>query len=164
LHLGNLNAKRDWGHAKDYIEAMYLMLQQDQAEDFVIATGITTEIREFVRMAFAELGVQMSFKGEGVDEIGFVQSIDTAKFEAACGQASGLKVGDELVHVDPRYFRPTEVELLIGDATKARTKLGWTPRYSLPELVEDMIKADIKLMQKDQHLKAGGYEPHNYFE
>jgi len=164
LYLGNLNAKRDWGHAKDYIEAMYLMLQQDQAEDFVIATGITTEIREFVRMAFAELGVSMAFKGEGVDEIGYVQSVDSKRFEEACAQASGLEVGQELVHVDPRYFRPTEVELLIGDATKARTKLGWTPKYTLPLLVEDMMKSDIKLMQKDRFLKEGGYQPHNYFE
>jgi GDPmannose 4,6-dehydratase len=162
--LGNLNAKRDWGHAKDYIEAMYLMLQQEQAEDFVIATGITTEIREFVRMAFAELGVSMAFKGEGVDEIGYVQSVDQTRFEAACGQACALQEGQELVHVDPRYFRPTEVELLIGDATKARTKLGWTPKYTLPLLVEDMMKSDIKLMQKDRYLKEGGYKPHNYFE
>ena len=164
LYLGNLNAKRDWGHAKDYIEAMYLMLQQEQAEDFVIATGITTEIREFVRMAFAELGVSMAFKGEGVDEIGYVQSVDQTRFEAACGQACALQEGQELVHVDPRYFRPTEVELLIGDATKARTKLGWTPKYTLPLLVEDMMKSDIKLMQKDRYLKEGGYKPHNYFE
>lgn len=164
LYLGNLNAKRDWGHAKDYIEAMYLMLQQEQAEDFVIATGITTEIREFVRMAFAELGVSMAFKGEGVDEVGYVQSVDQTRFEETCGQACALQEGQELVHVDSRYFRPTEVELLIGDATKARTKLGWTPKYTLPMLVEDMMKSDVKLMQKDRYLKEGDYKPHNYFE
>lgn len=164
LHLGNLNSKRDWGHAKDYIEAMWLILQQEKAEDFVIATGITTEIREFVRMAFGYLGVTMDFKGEGVDEIGFVAAIDEDKFLKMVGAACKLSVGQELVYVDPKYFRPTEVDLLIGDATKARTKLGWKPKYDLPALVDDMMQSDIRLMQKENYLREGGFAAKNYFE
>ena len=164
LHLGNLNSKRDWGHAKDYIEAMWLILQQEKAEDFVIATGITTEIREFVRMAFGYLGVTMSFKGEGVDEIGFVASVDQEKFKTVVGADCQLTEGQELVFVDPKYFRPTEVDLLIGDATKARTKLGWKPKYDLPALVNDMMQSDIRLMQKENYLREGGFEAKNYFE
>lgn len=164
LHLGNLNSKRDWGHAKDYIEAMWLILQQEKAEDFVIATGITTEIREFVRMAFGYLGVTMSFKGEGVDEIGFVASVDQEKFKTVVGADCQLSEGQELVFVDPKYFRPTEVDLLIGDATKARTKLGWKPKYDLPALVNDMMQSDIRLMQKENYLREGGFEAKNYFE
>lgn len=164
LHLGNLNSKRDWGHAKDYIEAMWLILQQEKAEDFVIATGITTEIREFVRMAFGYLGVTMDFKGEGVDEIGFVAAIDEDKFLKMVGAASKLSIGQELVYVDPKYFRPTEVDLLIGDATKARTKLGWKPKYDLPALVDDMMQSDIRLMQKENYLREGGFAAKNYFE
>ncbi len=164
LHLGNLNSKRDWGHAKDYIEAMWLILQQEKAEDFVIATGITTEIREFVRMAFGYLGVKMAFKGEGVDEIGFVESVDSDTFKAVVGADCQLAVGQELVFVDPKYFRPTEVDLLIGDATKARTKLGWKPKYDLPALVNDMMQSDIRLMQKENYLREGGFEAKNYFE
>jgi GDPmannose 4,6-dehydratase len=164
LYLGNLNSKRDWGHAKDYVEAMWLILQQEKAEDFVIATGVTTEIREFVRMSFNHVGVKMGFKGEGVDEIGFVEAIDHAVFEAATGQACGLSIGEELVHVDPKYFRPTEVDLLIGDATKARTKLGWSPKHTLQDLVTDMMQSDIKVMQKETFLKEGGFQTKNYFE
>ncbi len=164
LHLGNLNSKRDWGHAKDYIEAMWLILQQEKAEDFVIATGITTEIREFVRMAFGYLGVKMSFKGEGVDEIGFVESVDADKFNQVVGADCKLSIGQELVFVDPKYFRPTEVDLLIGDATKAKTKLGWTPKYDLPALVDDMMQSDIRLMQKENYLREGGFQAKNYFE
>ncbi len=164
LHLGNLNSKRDWGHAKDYIEAMWLILQQEKAEDFVIATGITTEIREFVRMAFGYLGVKMSFKGEGVDEIGFVESVDADKFNEVVGADCKLSIGQELVFVDPKYFRPTEVDLLIGDATKAKTKLGWTPKYDLPALVDDMMQSDIRLMQKENYLREGGFQAKNYFE
>ncbi len=164
LHLGNLNSKRDWGHAKDYIEAMWLILQQEKAEDFVIATGITTEIREFVRMAFGYLGVKMNFKGEGVDEIGFVESVDADKFNEVVGADCKLSIGQELVFVDPKYFRPTEVDLLIGDATKAKTKLGWTPKYDLPALVDDMMQSDIRLMQKENYLREGGFQAKNYFE
>jgi GDPmannose 4,6-dehydratase len=164
LHLGNLNSKRDWGHAKDYIEAMWLILQQEKAEDFVIATGITTEIREFVRMAFAYLGVKMDFKGEGVDEIGFVAAVDQEKFLKMVGAECKLVIGCELVFVDPKYFRPTEVDLLIGDATKARTQLGWKPKYDLPALVDDMMQSDIRLMQKENYLREGGFAAKNYFE
>jgi GDPmannose 4,6-dehydratase len=130
----------------------------------VIATGVTTEIREFVRMSFKHVGVEMSFKGEGVDEIGYVSGIDEAVFEAATGQKSALTIGQEIVFVDPKYFRPTEVELLIGDATKARTKLGWTPKHTLQDLVTDMMQSDIKVMQKETYLKEGGFQTKNYFE
>jgi len=156
LFLGNLSAKRDWGHAKDYVKAMYLILQQDKAEDFVIATGITTEVREFVRMAFAELGVEIEFKGKDENEKGYIASCNNPEYE--------LEIGKEVVSVDKRYYRPTEVELLIGDANKARTKLGWEPKYSLKELVADMVAGDVKLMKKDKYLKDGGYVIMNYFE
>ena len=164
LYLGNLNSKRDWGHAKDYVEAMYLILQQDKPEDFVIATGQTTEIREFVKMAFAHVGVSLGFKGEGVDEVGFVENIDEEKFTKATGKTSTLKQNQEVVFVDPRYFRPTEVDLLIGDPTKSKEKLGWKPKYDLPALVEDMMNSDIQLMKKQDYLKEGGFETKNYFE
>jgi GDPmannose 4,6-dehydratase len=164
LYLGNLNSKRDWGHAKDYVEAMWLILQQEKAEDFVIATGVTTEIREFVRMSFKHVGVSMAFKGEGVDEIGYVDGVDEAVFEAATGQKCGLSIGEELVYVDPKYFRPTEVDLLIGDATKALTKLGWSPKHTLQDLVTDMMQSDIRVMQKETYLKDGGFQTKNYFE
>ena len=164
LYLGNLNSKRDWGHAKDYVEAMYLILQQEKPEDFVIATGQTTEIREFVKMAFGHVGVTLGFKGEGVDEVGFVEHIDQERFEKATGKNNTLKIGQEVVFVDPRYFRPTEVDLLIGDPTKSQEKLGWKPKYDLPALVEDMMSSDIKLMKKQDYLKEGGFETKNYFE
>lgn len=156
LYLGNLSAKRDWGHAKDYIEAMYLILQQDTPEDFVIATGITTEVREFVRMAFAEAGIEVEFRGEGVDEKGYVKSCSNPQFQ--------VEIGKEIVAVDPKYFRPTEVDLLLGDPTKSKTKLGWTPKYDLPALVKDMMASDIKLMQKDKFLQEAGYKTLRYFE
>ena len=149
LYLGNLDAKRDWGHAKDYVEAMWLMLQQEKAEDFVIATGVTTTVRDFVRMAFKEIGVTVEFSGEGVQEIGVVKAINDAKV--------GLKVGQKVVEVDPRYFRPTEVELLIGDPEKAKTKLNWTPKYDLQALVSEMVQSDVELFKKDQLLKEAGY-------
>jgi GDPmannose 4,6-dehydratase len=140
LYLGNLNAQRDWGHAKDYVEAMWLMLQQDKAEDFVIATGITTTVRDFVKMAFNEVGIELSFTGEGVAEKAIV---------AACNNpAYQLPVGKEVVAVDPEYFRPTEVDLLIGDSTKARTKMGWQPKYDLAGLVKEMVEADVELVKK----------------
>ena len=164
LYLGNLNSKRDWGHAKDYVEAMYLILQQEKAEDFVIATGKTTEIREFVKMAFAHAGVILDFKGSGVDEIGFVSEINADTFEKQTGKQCHLSIGQEVVFVDPKYFRPTEVDLLIGDPTKSNEKLGWKPKYNLPALVEDMMNSDIRLMQKQDYLRAGGFDTQNYFE
>jgi GDPmannose 4,6-dehydratase len=156
LYLGNLDAQRDWGHAKDYVEMMWLILQHDEPEDFVIATGKTTRVREFVRLAFNEVGIELEFIGEGVDEKAYVKSCSNKKYQ--------LKEGMLVLEVDPKYFRPTEVELLIGDATKAKTKLGWTPKYTLPELVTDMVKGDIKLVEKDLYLKNGGYEVKRYFE
>jgi len=156
LFLGNLSSKRDWGHAKDYIRAMYLILQQEQPEDFVIATGITTEIREFVRMAFAEIGIEIEFKGTGENEKGYIKSCAESEFK--------LPAGKEILAVDPIYFRPTEVELLIGDPTKAKTKLNWHPEYDLKALVKDMMHSDIKLMHKEVYLKIGGYQTLNYFE
>ncbi len=164
LYLGNLNSKRDWGHAKDYVEAMWLILQQEKAEDFVIATGVTTEIREFVRMSFDFVGVKLGFKGEGVNEVGYVTAIDETKYTAATGKASALTINQEVVFVDPKYFRPTEVDLLIGDATKAQQKLGWKPKHSLNDLVVDMMQSDIKVMQKETYLKEGGFQTKNYFE
>ncbi len=137
IYLGNLDAKRDWGHAKDYIEAMWLILQQDTPEDYVIATGITTTVREFVRMSFAELGIEVAFSGEGVNEKGTVVSCSNSAYQ--------VPVGQEVIAIDPRYFRPTEVELLIGDPTKAKEKLGWTLKYDLAALVKDMVQADVKL-------------------
>ncbi len=156
LFLGNLSAKRDWGHAKDYVKAMYLMLQQEVAEDFVVATGVTTEVRDFVRMAFAYIGIEIEFTGEGVNEKGVVKASHKPEYT--------IKKGTVLVEVDPRYFRPTEVELLIGDPKKANEKLGWKPEYNLEGLVNDMMKSDLKLMHKDKYLQDGGYETLNYFE
>jgi GDPmannose 4,6-dehydratase len=164
LYLGNMNSKRDWGHAKDYIEAMYLILQQQTAEDFVIATGQTTEIRDFVRMAFSELGLGIEFKGEGAEEKGVLGFVDKAKAEELGLNYQELTVGKELVAVDPRYFRPTEVDLLLGDATKAQQKLGWKPKYQLPDLVKDMVSSDLRLMQKEDYLRKGGFYTRNYFE
>lgn len=156
LYLGNLSSKRDWGHAKDYVEAMYLILQQEKPEDFVIATGITTEVREFVRMAFAEVGITVEFRGEGVNEKGYVAACSNPQFQ--------VEIGKEIVSVDPKYFRPTEVDLLLGDPTKSKTKLGWTPKYDLPALVKDMMASDVKLMQKDRFLQEAGYKTLRYFE
>jgi len=156
LFLGNLSAKRDWGHAKDYVEMMWLILQAPEPEDWVIATGITTEVREFVCMAFAEAGIQLSFKGTGADEKGYVVSCSNPLYQ--------IKAGTEVVAVDSRYFRPTEVELLIGDPSKAKKKLGWTPRHTLSELVHDMMQSDLKLMTRDRFLQEGGYRTMNYFE
>lgn len=167
-YLGNLSAQRDWGHAKDYVRAMHLILQQDAPSDYVIATGITTTVRDFVKMAFAEAGIEVAFRGTGVDEKGFIAAVDETAFVAAVGEEylEGIRgrVGSEVVNVDPAYFRLTEVEMLIGDPTKSRTMLGWEPEYDLPALVKDMMQADIKLMKKDSFLKAGGYRILNYFE
>ncbi len=167
MFLGNLSSQRDWGHAKDYVRAMYLILQQDQPDDYVIATGITTRVREFVRLAFAEIGIEISFKGEGVDEKGYITAVDDNVFNERVGSefnANIKLVKTPVVEVDAAYFRPTEVELLIGDATKSRTKLNWTPEYNLKSLIEDMMRSDIKVMKKETYLKDGGFRILNYFE
>ena len=156
IYLGNLDAKRDWGHAKDYVRMMWMILQADEAEDWVIATNKTTPVREFVRMAFGHAGIELEFKGEGVDEKGYVKACANPEYQ--------LEIGKEILAVDPKYFRPTEVDLLIGDATKAKEKLGWVPEYDLKDLVNDMMQSDLKLMKKDQYLKDGGYRILNYFE
>lgn len=156
VYLGNLDAQRDWGHAKDFVEAMWLILQQETAEDFVIATGVTTRIREFVRMAFAEVGIEIEFSGEGVDEIAKVAKCNNPDFK--------IEIGKEVVAVDPRYFRPTEVELLIGDPTKSMEKLGWKPKYDLKALVNDMVTADVQLFRKDRLLENSGHRVPNYYE
>ena len=149
-YLGNLDAKRDWGHAKDYVEAMWLILQQDKAEDFVIATGVTTTVRDFVSMAFAELGIKIKFEGEGINEIGTIESCDNPKYQ--------VEVGKQVIGIDPQYFRPTEVDLLIGDPKKSNTKLGWKPKYDLKGLVSEMVREDAKLFEKDKYLLEGGHK------
>ena len=164
IYLGNLNAQRDWGHAKDYVEAMWLILQQEKPEDYVIATGETTAVKEFVRMTFAELGVYLKFIGEGVDEKGIIEDIDHKRLLELEITETKLQIGMELVAVDPRYFRPTEVDLLIGDASKAKTKLGWEPKYNLAALVKDMILSDLDVMKKEKFLKQAGFRTMNYFE
>ena len=168
VYMGNLSSKRDWGHAKDYVRAMYAILQQDEPSDYVIATGITTSIRDFIRMAFGEIGVGVRFSGEGVAEVAVIDSIDEPLFTEKVGSAYlevfRKRIGEEVVGVDPLYFRPTEVDLLIGDASKARARLGWEPEYSLRDLVQDMVENDIKLMKKEAYLKEGGYKILNYFE
>jgi GDPmannose 4,6-dehydratase len=201
FYLGNLDAKRDWGHAKDYIRMMWMILQADEPEDWVIATGKTTSVRDFVRMSFNEVGIELAFKGEGVNEKAFIKSIDQEKYNQATNssvrvpeQSGGVSrtqqrhpehvegqqattaqphdrtthnqptIGQEVLAVDPCYFRPTEVDLLIGDPTKAKTKLGWECKYDLQGLIKEMMQSDLKLMQKDQYLKAGGYTTLNYFE
>jgi GDPmannose 4,6-dehydratase len=156
VYLGNLDARRDWGHAKDYVEAMWLILQQPVAEDYVIATGITTPVREFVSMAFAEIGVGIEFKGEGVDEKGYVTSSSNPDYP--------VTIGKEVVAVDPNYFRPTEVELLIGDPSKANNKLNWKPKYDLPMLVNDMVQSDLELFKKERLLKDSGFRVNNHHE
>ena len=156
LYLGNLESRRDWGHAKDYVEAMWRILQQEEPEDFVIATGVTTTVRDFVKMAFAEVGVEIEFKGEGVEEKGFIAACTNPEYQ--------LEIGKEVVSVDPSYFRPTEVELLIGDATKSREKLGWVPQYDLKALVQDMMQADVALFKRDTYLAEGGHRILNYHE
>jgi len=162
LYMGNLDSKRDWGHAKDYVKAMWLILQQDVAEDFVIATGITTKVRDFINMSFTHIGFEIRWEGEGVDEVGILNSIDEKRYEIATGvpvkQSINELIGSTLVKIDPRYFRPTEVDLLLGDPTKSKTKLGWKPEYDLPLLVEDMMIADIKLFQKDIYLMDMGHD------
>ena len=155
LFLGNLNSKRDWGHAKDYVEGMWLILQQEVAEDYVLATGITTEIREFVRQAFAEAGIEVGFRGEHEAEEGYI---------IKCHGAYMVEEGKVVVKVDPRYYRPTEVDLLIGDASKAKEKLGWEPKYTLAELIKEMVASDLEIFKKDKHLIESGFTVHNEFE
>jgi GDPmannose 4,6-dehydratase len=163
LFLGNLNAQRDWGHAKDYVEAMWLILQQEKAEDFVIATGQTTYVRDFVKMAFAEVGINLRFEGKDEQEKGIIDSFDKAKIEELELNIQ-LQIGAEVVAVDPRYFRPTEVDLLIGDPTKANEKLGWIPKYDVHMLVADMMQSDLLLMKKDKFLADSGHAVMRYFE
>ncbi|HAM99579.1 MAG TPA: GDP-mannose 4,6-dehydratase [Marinilabiliales bacterium] len=170
VFMGNLSSKRDWGHAKDYIKAMYLILQQDQPDDYVIATGITTTIRDFICKAAAEVGLILTFEGEGVDEKGYFTAVDKSIFVERVGEfyldniQKRIENKEVIVGVDPKYFRPTEVDLLIGDPTKAQTKLGWKPEYDLDGLIKDMMRSDIKLMQKDAYLRKGGYQTLKYFE
>jgi GDPmannose 4,6-dehydratase len=156
LYLGNLDAQRDWGHAKDYVEAMWLILQQDTPEDYVIATGKTTPVREFVRKAFSEVGMELEFKGSGVKEVAVVKACHHPEYQ--------IPAGKEVVAVDEKYFRPTEVDLLIGDPTKAKTKLGWSPKYDLDALVKEMVAADITLFKREKLLKESGYQIMNQYE
>lgn len=158
LYMGNLDSKRDWGHARDYIEAMHLILQQPKAEDYVIATGVTTSVREFLTRSFAHVGVILAFKGKGVNEVAVVEQLKNAPDDCV------LKPGDEIVAIDPRYFRPTEVDLLLGDPTKSKTILGWKPKYDVDTLLQEMVDADLELMRRDTHLKEGGFRVYNYHE
>ena len=170
FYMGNLSSQRDWGHAKDYIKAMYLILQQPAPSDYVIATGITTAIRDFITMAAREIGLTIEFKGEGVDEKGYITAVDASVFSEKVGEKylsairERIANNPEVVNVDPQYFRPTEVDLLIGDPTKSQTVLGWKPEYDLKGLIEDMMRSDIKLFKRDAYLKEGGFTIMNYFE
>jgi GDPmannose 4,6-dehydratase len=164
LYLGNLSAQRDWGHAKDYVEAMWLMLQQEKPEDYVIATGVTTTVRDFVRLSFAEIGIEVEFSGRGERERGVIIDRDDDKLQSLGINPDLIKLGQTVVKVDPAYYRPTEVELLIGDPTKAQAQLNWKPKYDLQSLVSEMVISDLKLMRKEEHLKAGGFDTLNYFE
>ncbi len=153
VSLGNLDARRDWGHAKDYVEAMWLMLQQEKPEDFVIATGATTSVRDFVRAAFMEVGIEIEFRGSGVDEVGLVVRCTDPRFQ--------LRPGAEVVHVDPDYFRPTEVDLLLGDPSRAISRLGWQPRHDLGSLIREMMQSDLELARRELHLESGGHKVHH---
>ncbi|MCT7568970.1 GDP-mannose 4,6-dehydratase [Aliarcobacter butzleri] len=164
LYLGNLDAKRDWGHAKDYVKMMWLILQHDTPEDWVIATGKTTTVRDFVKFSFAYAGINLRFEGIGVNEVGIIDSIDEVKAKESNINISHLKLNQTVVCVDPRYFRPTEVDLLLGDPSKAEQKLGWKREFNLQDLVNDMMKNDLKLMTKDVYLKEGGYKIMSYYE
>ncbi len=156
LYLGNLDAQRDWGHARDYVEAMWLMLQQEVPEDYVIATGITTSIREFVIRVFEKLGIELAFEGKGKDEVGLIKKCNKELYK--------VKEGTKVIAVDPTYFRPTEVELLIGDPTKAKTQLNWHIKYDLEGLIDDMVTSDLELFKKDKYLVKGGHKVYNYHE
>jgi GDPmannose 4,6-dehydratase len=156
VYMGNLDAKRDWGHAKDYVEAMWLMLQQDKPEDYVIATGVTTSVRDFVTMAFREVGMELDWKGTGEDEVAVIRSCSNTAYN--------LPVGKEVLCIDKRYYRPAEVELLIGDASKANKQLGWKPKYDLAAIVKEMVAADLEIFRRDKYLKEGGHTVLNYHE
>jgi GDPmannose 4,6-dehydratase len=170
LFVGNMSAKRDWGHAKDYVEAMYLILQQDEPDDYVIATGITTEVREFIKKSFAEIGLELKFSGEGEKETGAIVSLDEKRFTESVGEQfipdikERIKTKDTVVGVDPAYYRPSEVDLLIGNPGKAKKILGWEPKYDLKGLIAEMMQSDVNLMKKESYLKEGGFKTLNYFE
>jgi GDPmannose 4,6-dehydratase len=170
LFMGNLSSKRDWGHAKDYVKAMYLILQQQQPDDYVIATGITTEVREFIRRSFALTGIEVTFSGEGENEKGIITAIDETIFKDKVGKdhLESFKIRNRknplVVKIDPAYFRPTEVDLLLGDPTKSREKLGWIPEYDLDGLILDMVTSDLLLMKRESYLRKGGFSTYNYFE
>lgn len=170
LFMGNLSSKRDWGHAKDYVKAMYLILQQQQPDDYVIATGITTEVREFIRRSFALTGIEVTFSGEGENETGIITAIDETIFKDKVGKdhLESFKIRNRknplVVKIDPAYFRPTEVDLLLGDPTKSREKLGWIPEYDLDGLILDMVTSDLLLMKRESYLRKGGFSTYNYFE
>lgn len=168
VYMGNLSSKRDWGHAKDYVRAMYLILQQDKPDDYVISTGITTTIRDFILLAFSEIGISLEFRGKGIDEKGYLAGIDKERFCQMVGsdyyQQLADRMGEMLVGVDKNYFRPTEVDILVGDSSKARNQLNWIPEYNLQSLCKEMVVSDIKLMKKEAYLLDGGYRIMNYFE
>ena len=170
LFMGNLSSKRDWGHAKDYVKAMYLILQQQQPDDYVIATGITTEVREFIRRSFALTGIEVTFSGEGENETGIITAIDETIFNDKVGKDHlesfkiRIRKNPLIVKIDPAYFRPTEVDLLLGDPTKSREKLGWIPEYDLDGLILDMVTSDLLLMKRESYLRKGGFNTYNYFE
>lgn len=165
LYLGNLDAKRDWGHAKDYIRAMHLMLQQEKPDDYVIATGVAVSVREFVNRAFAEVGISLEYQGKHEREKGYIVTINDAVFHACVGfENLHLREGDEIIAVDPYYYRPTEVDVLVGDASKAREALGWSPNYQLEDLIREMVHSDIHLMKKEEYLKKGGFGSHSQIE
>ncbi len=164
LYLGNLDAKRDWGHAKDYVKMMWMILQAEKPEDWVIATGQTTTVRDFVKFAFAYVGIHLRFEGKGIDEVGIIDGFDEQKTKESNIELSHLKLDQVVVCVDSRYFRPTEVDFLLGSPTKAEKKLGWNREYNLQDLVNNMMENDIKLMKKDTYLRDGGYQIMSYFE
>lgn len=164
VYLGNLNAKRDWGHAKDYVKMMWLILQYKEPKDWVIATGQTTMVRDFVKLAFLYCGIELEFNGQGIDEIGVISSIDYQKALNLNIDLSHLKIGQVVVKIDPRYFRPTEVDLLLGDPSQAQNELGWKREFSLPDLVDDMMQSDLNLMKKDQFLQNNGFKIMRYYE
>jgi len=170
LFIGNLSSKRDWGHAKDFVKAMYLILQQSQPDDYVIATGVTTEVRDFIRKTFDHLGVEIKFSGKNEEETGEIVSLNEPVFIEKAGKEflkklkERISVNPVVVKVDINYFRPTEVDILLGDSSKARKKLGWQPEYDLEGLISDMISSDLNLMKKESHIKKGGYKTFNYFE
>ncbi|MGX5857988.1 GDP-mannose 4,6-dehydratase [Dyadobacter jiangsuensis] len=165
LFMGNIDSQRDWGHAKDYVEAMYLILQQENPDDFVIATGVTTSVREFIKKTFAFLGVTVGFTGSGEEETGYIESVDSERM-MTLGIEIGdhLNIGNKILRIDPRYYRPTEVDLLIGDPTKSKQTLGWTPKFSLEDLINDMASSDLRLFQRDKLLMREGFNILNYFE